>query len=304
MRIALHAMPGNEATADRLAQALAAAGHAAHSCTCGIHRFPDGESLVTVDAGQANAETEAVVVCTLDKPDAKTVPLLQASATLRELGARRVGLLAPYLPYMRQDARFAPGQAISARVYARLLSDHFDWLLTVDPHLHRIRNLGEVYAIPAQALSAAPLLAEWIGRNVDAPLIIGPDEESAQWAESVAQRANAPVLVLRKTRLGDQAVRVHLPDLAAWPNHTPVLVDDIISTGRTLLSAVEQLRRAGTPAPVCVAVHGLCAGNALPSLLAAGATRVVCTNSIAHGGTPIDLTSLMADGVQSMLAPT
>ncbi|EQD27851.1 phosphoribosylpyrophosphate synthetase, partial [mine drainage metagenome] len=234
--------------------------------------------------------------------DAKTVPLLMAAATLRELGARRIGLVAPYLAYMRQDARFAPGQAISARIYAQLLSAHCDWLLTVDPHLHRIHDLNEIYTLRAHALHAAPLLAEWITRNVSQPLIVGPDGESAQWAEDVAQRIGAPVLVLEKTRLGDSAVRVSVPDLARWPGHTPVLIDDVISSGRTLIAALEHLRALRTPPPVCVAVHGLCAGDALPAILAAGAARVVCSNSVAHDATPIDLTELLADGIVTMLA--
>ncbi len=302
MRIVLHAMPGNESTADRLAQALAAAGHAAHSSVCTVHRFPDGESLPTVDAEQVNPDSETVLVCTLDKPDTKTVPLLLAAATLRELGARRVGLLAPYLAYMRQDARFAPGQAVSARIYAGMLSQHFDWVVTVDPHLHRIHRLEEIYTARSRALTAAPLLADWIARNVDDPLIIGPDEESAQWAKAVASLAGAPVQVLRKTRLGDRAVRVQLPEFSSWRDYTPVLVDDVISTGRTLIATLEQLRRLGTPAPVCVAVHGLCAGDALPAILAAGAAHVVCSNSVAHNAIPIDLTELLAAGILAMLA--
>jgi len=75
----------------------------------------------------------------------------------------------------------------------------------------------------------------------------------------------------------------------------------VISSGRTLIAALEHLR-ARTPPPVCVAVHGLCAGDALPAILAAGAARVVCSNSVAHTATPIDLTELLADGIVTMLA--
>jgi ribose-phosphate pyrophosphokinase len=243
-----------------------------------------------------------VLLCTLDHADAKTVPLLLAAATLRELGAARVGLVAPYLAYMRQDARFAPGQAVSARVYAALLSAHCDWLLTVDPHLHRIHDLGEIYTLRTHVLHAAPLLAEWIARNVSRPLILGPDSESRQWAEDVARRVGAPLVVLDKTRLGDSAVRVSVPDLSPWPGRTPVLIDDVISSGRTLIAALEHLRAQRTPPPICVAVHGLCAGDALPAILAAGAARVMCSNSVAHAATPIDLSGLLAEGIVTMLA--
>jgi ribose-phosphate pyrophosphokinase len=299
-QINLYPLPGNEATAARITQTLRARGHDARVAACEVHRFPDGEALLRLDPPAP--EAESVLVCTLDHPDAKTVPLLMAAATLRELGTRRIGLVAPYLAYMRQDARFAPGQAISARVYAALLSAHCDWLLTVDPHLHRIHDLGEIYTLRTHVLHAAPLLAEWIARNVSRPLILGPDRESMQWAEDVARRVGAPLVVLDKIRLGDTAVRISVPDLSRWPGHTPVLIDDVISSGRTLIVALEHLRTQHTPPPVCVAVHGLCAGDALPAILAAGAARVMCSNSVAHAATPIDLTGLLADGIVTMLA--
>ncbi len=298
----LHALPGNELVAERLAQALVQQGLDARSAAVQVHRFPDGESLVRLDASVLPPTPDAVLVCALDQPDTRTLPLLMAAATLRELGARRIGLLAPYLGYMRQDARFQPGEAISAPIYARLLSAHFDWLLTVDPHLHRIATLQQIYTLRARALSAAPLLADWIARNVEAPLVIGPDAESAQWAGAVAARAGAPLLVLQKTRLGDRTVRIVPPDRAVCRGRTPVLVDDVISTGRTLIAALELLRGADCAPPVCVAVHGLCVGDALPALRAAGAARVVCTTSVAHTGTPMDITGLLAEGVTAMLA--
>ena len=300
--IVLHALPGNESRSEALAQALAGRGLAAASRPCMLHRFPDGETRVTVATDPAVSGSEAVVVCTLDRPDAKLMPLLLAAAVLRDLGARRVGLVAPYLPYLRQDARFLPGEAISAPVFAQALSARFDWLLCVDPHLHRIPALDRIYTLRAHVAHAAPLLAEWVARNVEQPLVIGPDRESAQWAGALSERIGAPLVLVDKTRLGDRAVRVRLPDLSPWTGRTPVLVDDVISTGRTLVAVLEQLRQRGSPPPVCVAAHGLCAGDALPALQAAGAQRVVCTNSVAHACTPIDLTPLLADAVVAALA--
>lgn len=294
--IACYPMPGAEV----LAAALASHLHGRIAALT-VHHFPDGESLVQV--APPAADTEALLVCPLDRPDAKTVPLLTAAATLRELGARRVGLVAPYLAYMRQDKRFQPGQAVSARTYAALLSAHFDWLATVDPHLHRIDRLDEVYALRSHVAHAAPALADWIRVQVPAPLIVGPDGESAQWAEDVAGRAGAPVVVLRKERFGDTDVRVSVPDLDRYPGRTPVLLDDIISSGRTLVAALEHLRRAQTLAPVCVAVHGLLADDAMAAIRAAGAARVACTNTVAHTAECIDITPIISAGVATLLAP-
>ena len=107
------------------------------------------------------------LVCTLDRPDAKMLPLLFAAAAARELGASQVGLVAPYLAYMRQDRRFKPGEAVTSREFARLLSGAFDWLVTVDPHLHRYASLAEIYRIPTRVVHAAPLISQWIRTRIE-----------------------------------------------------------------------------------------------------------------------------------------
>jgi ribose-phosphate pyrophosphokinase len=139
----------------------------------------------------------ALIACTLDRPDDKLVPLLLLAAAVRETGARSVGLVAPYLAYMRQDRRFQPGEPISARHVAAWISRHVDWLVTVDPHLHRIADLSQVYSVPARVVHAADSVAAWVRAEVRKPVLIGPDEESAQWVGDVARRAGlaAPVCV-------------------------------------------------------------------------------------------------------------
>jgi ribose-phosphate pyrophosphokinase len=267
----LYAMPGNEARADALAARLGL-----RRSGLWLHRFPDGESLVRVQPpGKAVA-----VVCTLRDPDALTLPLLMAAATLRELGAAQVGLVAPYLAYMRQDRAFEPGQAVSARIYAALLSGHFDWLLTVDPHLHRIDSLDRVYSLRSRVVHAAAAIARWVAGEIAQPLLIGPDAESRQWVAEVARRVGAPMLVLDKQRRGDLEVSSRLPDLRPWAGRTPVLLDDIASSGRTLAVVLESLRGRSMAPAACVVTHGLFALDALDLLRAAGAARIACTDSV------------------------
>ncbi|GAB3040506.1 MULTISPECIES: ribose-phosphate diphosphokinase [Oleiagrimonas] len=294
--IVFHAMPGNGTMAAHLAREF---GGEARIADVDVHAFPDGESLVRVEP--PDAETDAVLVCTLDHPDTVTVPLLMAAATLRELGARRVVLVAPYLAYMRQDKRFAPGQAVSARIYAAWLSTHFDDLVTVDPHLHRIARLDEVYTLRSRVVHAAPVLAAWIREQIDDPWIVGPDGESAQWARDVAARIGAPVTVLEKTRFGDTDVAVTAPEAHAHRHRTPVLLDDIISSGRTLAAVVEHLHAQGMRDAVCVAVHGLMAGDARELLRKAGVARVVCTNTVGDARDAIDVSAAIADGLRDLL---
>lgn len=294
MKPVVIAMPGNERLADQLADHLALERVAAI-----VQRFPDGESHVRVEA--SIEDRHALIVCTLDRPDDKLVPLLLLSCAVREAGARSVGLVAPYLAYMRQDTRFKPGETISARHIGAWISRHVDWLVTVDPHLHRIADLSQVYSIPSRVVHAADSVARWVRSQVRQPLLIGPDEESAQWVGAVAQRANAPFIVLTKHRRGDRDVEVSVPDVERWQSHTPVLVDDIVSTARTMIETVGHLRRAGLAAPVCVAVHAVFAQTAFEDLRAAGATEIVSCDTIEHPSNRIALAPAIAASVRELL---
>jgi ribose-phosphate pyrophosphokinase len=288
----LMAMPGNEKLASKLAAKLGwDLGHLE------VRQFPDGETylrLATTPAGRAVA-----LVCSLDRPNDKLLSLLFAAATARELQASKVGLVAPYLAYMRQDRRFKPGEAVTSRQVAHLLSGGFDWLVTVDPHLHRYGSLAEIYSIPTRVIHAAPLISHWIRMNVQNPLLIGPDSESEQWVAAVARDADGPYTVLEKIRHGDRNVEIKLGELDRWKGRTPVLVDDIISSGRTMLETIRLLTAQGWAAPMCLAVHGLFADRADVLLAQAGA-RVVTSNSVPHATNDIDLTPLLAEAVSQI----
>ena len=264
-----------------------------------VHRFPDGEARVRVNRSVAGKAV--VLTATLDRSDQKVLPLLFTAATARDLGASSVGLVAPYLAYMRQDRRFEPGEGVSARHFARLLSGALDWLVTMDPHLHRTAQLEDLYTIPARAATTAPLLAEWIAMNVERPVVIGPDAESAQWVETVANRIKAPHAVLSKRRSGDDTVAIKLPDLSACVGHQPVLVDDIIASGATMIEATRLLRRAGWRAPICLAVHAVFAGKSYALLQEAGAAKIVTCNTITHPSNEIDVSRLVATAVEQSL---
>ena len=264
-----------------------------------VRRFPDMESYLRIDTpvdGRAVA-----LFCTLDRPDEKIPPLIFLAAAAKDLGAARVGLIAPYLAYMRQDRRFQPGEGISSVYFARLLSGFVDWLVTVDPHLHRRRSLNEIYSIPTIVVHAAPLISEWIRANIQSPVLIGPDAESAQWVSEVAKGAEAPYLVLDKIRRGDHEVDVSIPEVERWRKHTPVLVDDIIATARTLIETIGHLRRAGLPPAVCIGIHAIFADRAYDDLRKSGAARVVTCNTIPHVTNAVDVTDLLAEGVRERL---
>ena len=288
----LVAMPGNEAMAHKLAPMLAAEVGGIE-----LRSFPDGETYLRFMSSLS--DRTLVIVCTLDRPNEKILPLLFAAATARELGATKVGLVAPYLAYMRQDRRFKPGEAVTSREVARLVSDRFDWLVTVDPHLHRYGSLAEIYTIPTCVVHAAPLISQWIREHVSNPLIIGPDIESEQWVSAVAHDADAPYSVLEKIRRADRDVEISIRDMQHLDGRTPVLVDDIISSGRTMLEAVRLIMQPGAPKPVCVAVHGLFADLSDILLVQTGA-RVVTSNSVPHKTNDIDVAELVASAITGL----
>ena len=289
------AYPGNEGLAETLRRGLQA-----QQTAFDLRNFPDGETYERI---LGDVRDQAVVlVCTLKDPNTHFLPLAFLADALRELGACQVGLVAPYLSYMRQDRRFQSGEAVTSTSFARLLSARFDWLATVDPHLHRRQSLAEIYTIPTQLIHAAPLLTEWIREQVPNPLLVGPDAESEQWVREVASGMEAPYIVLEKVRHGDRSVVISTPsDLQRWADRTPVLVDDIISSAVTMSETVRQWRAAGLPAPVCVGVHGVFAAQAYETLRAAGASRIVTTNSIAHPTAEIDVGRALVDPVRRLL---
>lgn len=259
-----------------------------------LHTFPDGETHLQYLTDVS--EKALIVVCTMNRPNDKILSLLFAAATARELGAASVGLVTPYLAYMRQDRRFKPGEAVTSRQVANLLSDAFNWLITVDPHLHRYGSLSEIYRIPTRVVHAAPLMSQWIRAQVPNPLVIGPDSESEQWVSAVAKDADAPYIVLQKTRRGDREVDISIRDLPDLDGCTPVIVDDIISSGRTMIEAVRLIIAQGATTPICIAIHGLFADNS-DALLAQAGARVITSNSIPHDTNSIDVGERIAASI-------
>lgn len=293
MSTMLIAMPGNEQAVARL---TSRGGFECGQAT--VRRFPDGESYIRIES--AVDRREVALVCTLDRPDDKLLPLLFMARTARELGATRIGLVAPYLAYLRQDRRFKSGESVTSQHFAAVLSECFDWIVTVDPHLHRYCCLDALYTVRSQAVHAATLITEWIQAHVERPLIVGPDSESEQWVRDVARQANAQYTVLEKTRRGDRDVDVTVPDVDRWRDHTPVVLDDIISTARTMIETTHHLTAAGLAAPTCIGVHAIFAGDAFDELRRAGAGDIVTCNTVAHPSNAIDVTPSLVAAVHEM----
>lgn len=259
-----------------------------------IHRFPDGESRVRLPV---DLPAHVVLCRSLNQPNEKLVELMLAARAARELGARTLTLAAPYLCYMRQDTAFAPGEAVSQGIIGEWLGGLFDRVVTVDPHLHRTHELGDVLpGAEALALSAAPAMSDYLKHLPDSPLLIGPDDEARQWVQQIAELSGVEFAVATKKRSGDRDVEVSLTDHDC-SNRNVVLVDDIISTGETMAAAARLARAEGAAEIHCLVTHALFCAGALELLEAAGAADVVSTDSIAHSSNRIHLAPIIAEAV-------
>lgn len=264
------------------------------------HRFPDGELKLRLPP---ELPARVVLLRGLHHPNDKLVELLIAAPAARELGARELVLVCPYLAYMRQDIAFTPGEAVSQRHIAGLLARQVDALLTIDPHLHRIASLDEVMpGCRTRALTAARVLGEWVAQRVPDALLIGPDEEALQWVGEAGRAHGLPHAVCHKQRLGDHDVRVVLPQLPglAIGGRAVVLMDDVASTGRTLVEAARACLDAGAATVDVAVTHALFVGDALAQLRAAGVRHVWSTDAVPHETAAVPVAPLIAEALRGL----
>lgn len=259
-----------------------------------VHHFPDGESRVRLPD---SLPAHVIHYTSFDDANRQLIELEFAAVTAAQLGAEKQTLVAPYLCYMRQDVAFRPGEAVSQRIVGALIARHFDTVITVDPHLHRTPHLTD--AIPvrrAVALSAAPVIAKWLEERGGDPLLIGPDEESQQWVSAIAAPGGFDIGVAHKTRIGDNEVRVVLPE-RSYNGRNVVLVDDVASTGHTLAAAARQIADRGAASISVVVSHALFVGDALQRLRDAGVSDICSTDSILHESNRLHLDSMLSSAL-------
>lgn len=286
MRKVVFAFPGNELMAGSIRNGLDAS-----LGKIEMRHFPDGETYLRLVTDVL--EHEVIVAATLHRPDDIFLPLAFLLRLLREAGAAKVTLVAPYLAYMRQDKQFKPGEALTSKYFSELLAPFIDKLVTIDPHLHRHHSINEIYSVNTNVLHASQSISSWIKTSISNPVLIGPDSESEQWVSQVALEAGAPYVILNKERHGDRQVDISIPEIDVYRNHLPVLVDDIISTAHTMIETVRKLLKLGFGQPVCIGVHAIFVDHSFQELLDAGASQIVTCNTIPHSTNSIDLSPII-----------
>ncbi|MCF8505881.1 MAG: ribose-phosphate diphosphokinase [Caulobacter sp.] len=288
-RTEVHGFAGDAAEVGRLADRLAVP-----QGLVDLHAFPDGETLPTVPLTGA---ATVIFYRSLHDANERLVPLLLTADAYRRSGVARLVLVAPYLCYLRQDAVFRPGQPLSRDVVGGMLGGVFDRIVTVQAHLHRTADLTDVFGAPAENLSIAGDLAV-LAAGGDRPLIVGPDIESRPLAEDAAKRLGTDWTVFDKTRLGDRQVRLSLkaPDKVA--GRAVLLLDDVCSSGGTLEQAIALLRQAGAASVDVAVAHALFDAGIEARLRAAGARRILSSDSVPNPTNAMELAGVLATALR------
>src|SRR6266699_1034393 len=270
-----------------------------------IKRFPDGDKYVRI-LDDVKGQDVAVIQSLYHKPDQHIFELLMIVDTLRDLQAKTITVVAPYLAYARQDSRFYPGEALSSQVIARLLEDvGTTKFLTVDCHLHRLGDVAKIFKIPAQNLSAMPLLGKYALKTIHPkkPFVIGPDEEAEQWAATVAKELDAEHTVFQKKRVRKEGATESKVEITATEvdlkGRDAVFADDIISTGDTLAKATKICKKMGARRIYALCTHPVLADGALMRVKSAGIQKVIGTDTIPSIVSQVSVAPVIAAALKS-----
>jgi ribose-phosphate pyrophosphokinase len=264
-----------------------------------VEKFPDNELHIRFNAKLVKNKRVILIQSFYDNIDSCLMEVVFAARTAKKLGASSVTLMAPYFPYMRQDKMFVYGEVASIHVLGEVLSRIIDEIYILDPHLHREKTLGHIFSIPAHRLTANPLTAEYIRDNIKNALIVGPDWESYKWARATAEMIGCESTILLKERHSARNVDVRFQENINVKGKNIVLVDDMISTGNTLIKTIKALKKLGVTKVTCIATHGIFVENALERLLKTGA-KVVTSNSLPGKVARIDVSTLFAEKIDDI----
>jgi ribose-phosphate pyrophosphokinase len=244
-----------------------------------VDRFPDGE--LHVEIKQSVRGHDVYLIQPTSPPvERHLLELLLLADAAHRAGAARLTAVIPYLGYARQDRRASGREAVGARLVAELLAAGglVQRVVVVDVHSPAVEGF---FGIPLEHVSAVPLLVESVRNHVtENSVIVAPDLGAAKLAERYARPLGLPVAIVHKRRLSGSEVSVRSVT-GDVRGHTPIIVDDMISTGGTVEAAIEVLLSGGCePELTVVASHGLLVGPAVKRLKVGPLKRIVITDSV------------------------
>ncbi len=246
-----------------------------------LEKLPDGEKYVRIST-DVEGEDVILVNSFAHNPDEMLIETIFLIETLKDYNAKSVTGVFPYFPYSRQDRRFIKGEAFSLKIVADLLRNAgLDGMIVVDFHLHRLRNLTSFFGFEVKNLTAMHKLAEFANENfdMDDPIVVAPDEEAVQWAKLVADDLSLNYVALQKIRIDAENVIIDSAPKEV-EGRDVLIVDDMISTGGTVIQAIKALKRVGCGKVFVACTHAILAKDALRRLLECGVEGLVATDTV------------------------
>jgi ribose-phosphate pyrophosphokinase len=250
-------------------------------------RFPDGECYTRLD--RESIDSDAVIIQNT-YPDGNLIEMLLIRDAAITLGAKRITMVIPYFGYARQDRLFKPGEPMSARVMCDILDRICDKVITID--LHKESTLDNFTHAHKDLKAAGPIAEYFRGKGID--MVLSPDIGASARAKDVGDRLGVPYDHLEKTRLSGTEVRI-APAKADCAGKRILIVDDMISTGGTIIAAAAALKQAGAVSVSVACTHGVFVNNAIENLRGSQLEKVLCCNTIDTMFSEISVAGIIAD---------
>ena len=276
-------------------------------CYVETRKFPDGERYLRITGEVADEVT--VIQSTGYPQDENLMELLFIISNLKDLGAKKVRVVVPYMGYARQEKRFNPGETISAKIICNFIeAAGADEFITFNIHEECVLNF---FNIPARNISAMPAIAEYIKQITDEkPLILAPDKGAYGFAQEMSEIIGCDCTYLTKVRLGPDKVETKIVDVRCDSESEntvnvdsvkgmhAIIIDDIIATGGTIVNAINILKQYGAKSVDVCCVHGILTNNGATRIYEAGANKIIATNTLSTDTSRVSIAKSIADALR------
>lgn len=267
-------------------------------CLIESRKFPDGERYLRINDEIPENEKVIIIQSTGFPQDENMMELFFILDTLNDMNVTDITVVSPYLGYSRQERRFKEVECISAKATAKLIQAMgVKHLVSVNLHEQSICDL---YDIPVDNLSAMPAIAGYIGEKFEEkPVILAPDKGAQNFAEEIASIIDTEYDYLEKVRLSPEVVETKTKNISV-DGRKVVIIDDIISTGGTIVNAINILKQQGAKSVDVICVHPVLVNDAVLKISAAGAASVVGTDSLKSDVSNISLDDTIAEHLKKL----
>ena len=246
-----------------------------------VERFSDAETWVEIDDNVRGADV-FVIQPTSSPANEHIMELLIIIDALKRASADRITAVIPYYGYARQDRKVSPRTPISSKLVADLLTAAgADRVLTMDLHAGQIQGF---FDIPVDHLFAKPVLIEYLKDKFssDDIVVVSPDAGGAERARSFAKHLRAPMAMIDKRRPKPNVTEImHI--IGDVEGRSAVIIDDIIDTAGTMVSAAEALMAKGANAVYACCTHGVLSGPAVERIKGSMIKELIVTDSLPLG---------------------